>query len=84
MVKVAPVILPELYRIFVTTGQYSNRSRSRAITVFITCTDVIIELSQMDKVSLQSQTLLPLWVVDVSVECSTQIGLNRSLPGNIA
>ena len=51
MTQVAPVLLPELYRIFIATGQYSNRSRSRAVVIFTTCVNVIISLAQIDKVS---------------------------------
>ena len=51
MVRIAPVLLPQLYRIFVTTGQYSNRARSRAVVIFTTCVNVIIEISEVEKVS---------------------------------
>lgn len=50
MSQIAPVLFPELYRIFVTTGQFSNRCRGRAVVIFTTCTDVIIEIAQLDKV----------------------------------
>ena len=50
MVRIAPVLLPQLYRIFVTTGQYSNRARSRAVVIFTTCVNVIIEISEVEKV----------------------------------
>ena len=51
MVRIAPILLPQLYRIFVTTGQYSNRARSRAVVIFTTCVNVIIEISEVEKVS---------------------------------
>lgn len=50
MVEIAPALFPHLYQLFITTTQYSNKTRAMAVVIFTTCTNVIIELSQIEKV----------------------------------
>ena len=47
--NVAPVILPDMYRIFMEKEQYSVRTRSRAIEIFNTLTTMICTMAETDK-----------------------------------
>ena len=47
--NVAPVILPDMYRIFMEKEQYSVRTRSRAIEIFNTLATMICAMAETDK-----------------------------------
>lgn len=47
--NVAPVILPDMYRIFMEKEQYSVRTRSRAIEIFNTLASMICTMAETDK-----------------------------------
>jgi len=47
--NVAPVILPDMYRIFMEKEQYSVRTRSRAIEIFNTLATMICTMAETDK-----------------------------------
>ncbi|XP_048589409.1 importin-9 [Nematostella vectensis] len=49
MPQVAPVILPEMYKIFVQDQVYSVRIRSRAVDIFNTCAGLICAMSDYQK-----------------------------------
>lgn len=46
---VAPVILPEMYKIFAETEKYSIRTRGRAVEIFTTCANVIAVMGEYKK-----------------------------------
>ena len=50
MPQVAPVILPEMYKIFIEAHVYSIRTRSRAVNIFTTCTTMIANMDVHHKV----------------------------------
>lgn len=49
MPTVAPKLFPELYRIFTNVEVYSVRTRSRAIAIFRTCSELIGAMAQVDR-----------------------------------
>uniref|UniRef100_A0A4W5P135 Importin 9 n=1 Tax=Hucho hucho TaxID=62062 RepID=A0A4W5P135_9TELE len=49
MPLVAPVILPEMYKIFTMMEIYSIRTRSRAVEIFTTCAYLICEIEELEK-----------------------------------
>ncbi|XP_052329209.1 importin-9-like isoform X1 [Oncorhynchus keta] len=49
MPLVAPVILPEMYKIFTTMEIYSIRTRSRAVEIFTTCAYLICAIEELEK-----------------------------------
>ncbi|XP_064160187.1 importin-9 [Anguilla rostrata] len=49
MPLVAPVILPEMYKIFTMTEVYSIRTRSRAVEIFTTCAKLIAAIQDLQK-----------------------------------
>uniref|UniRef100_A0A8C6T1T1 Importin 9 n=1 Tax=Neogobius melanostomus TaxID=47308 RepID=A0A8C6T1T1_9GOBI len=50
MPLVAPVILPEMYKIFTMAEVYSIRTRSRAVEIFTTCANLICAIEELEKV----------------------------------
>ncbi|KAG7472163.1 hypothetical protein MATL_G00105990 [Megalops atlanticus] len=46
---VAPVILPEMYKIFTMAEVYSIRTRSRAVEIFTTCANLIYAIEELEK-----------------------------------
>ncbi|KAJ8370297.1 hypothetical protein SKAU_G00103250 [Synaphobranchus kaupii] len=49
MPLVAPVILPEMYKIFTMAEVYSIRTRSRAVEIFTTCANLISAIEDLEK-----------------------------------
>lgn len=49
MTKVAPVILPEMYKIFLKADVYSIRTRTRAVNIFNTCVAMIATMIETHK-----------------------------------
>ncbi|XP_071016572.1 importin-9-like isoform X2 [Oncorhynchus clarkii lewisi] len=49
MPLVAPVILPEMYKIFTMMEIYSIRTRSRAVEIFTTCAYLICAIDELEK-----------------------------------
>uniref|UniRef100_A0A8C7NT32 Importin 9 n=1 Tax=Oncorhynchus mykiss TaxID=8022 RepID=A0A8C7NT32_ONCMY len=49
MPLVAPVILPEMYKIFTMIEIYSIRTRSRAVEIFTTCAYLICAIDELEK-----------------------------------
>ncbi|KAL3058330.1 importin-9 [Trematomus bernacchii] len=49
MPLVAPVILPEMYKIFTMAEVYSIRTRSRAVEIFTTCANLICAIEEHEK-----------------------------------
>ncbi|XP_035237885.1 importin-9 [Anguilla anguilla] len=49
MPLVAPVILPEMYKIFTMAEVYSIRTRSRAVEIFTTCANLISAIEELEK-----------------------------------
>lgn len=49
MPLVAPVILPEMYKIFTMADVYSIRTRSRAVEIFTTCANLICAIEELEK-----------------------------------
>lgn len=49
MPLVAPVILPEMYKIFTMAELYSIRTRSRAVEIFTTCANLICAIEELEK-----------------------------------
>ncbi|XP_070967796.1 importin-9 isoform X2 [Oncorhynchus clarkii lewisi] len=49
MPLVAPVILPEMYKIFSMMEIYSIRTRSRAVEIFSTCANLICAIEELEK-----------------------------------
>lgn len=49
MPLVAPVILPEMYKIFTMAEVYSIRTRSRAVEIFTTCANLICDIEELEK-----------------------------------
>ncbi|XP_070815325.1 importin-9 [Chaetodon trifascialis] len=49
MPLVAPVILPEMYKIFTMAEVYSIRTRSRAVEIFTTCANLICAIEELEK-----------------------------------
>uniref|UniRef100_A0A8C8IZI1 Importin N-terminal domain-containing protein n=1 Tax=Oncorhynchus tshawytscha TaxID=74940 RepID=A0A8C8IZI1_ONCTS len=49
MPLVAPVILPEMYKIFSMMDIYSIRTRSRAVEIFSTCANLICAIEELEK-----------------------------------
>ncbi|CAB1314627.1 unnamed protein product, partial [Coregonus sp. 'balchen'] len=49
MPLVAPVILPEMYKIFSMIEIYSIRTRSRAVEIFTTCANLICAIEELEK-----------------------------------
>ena len=47
--NVAPVVLPDMYRIFMEKENYSVRTRSRAIEIFNTLASLICTMAETDK-----------------------------------
>ncbi|TST85775.1 Importin-9 [Bagarius yarrelli] len=54
MPLVAPVILPEMYKIFTMTEVYSIRTRSRAVEIFTTCANLISAIDVFEKGSAKA------------------------------
>lgn len=49
MFQVAPVVLPEMYKIFTQPEKYGIRTRGRAVEIFSTCAQIIATMGHMDK-----------------------------------
>uniref|UniRef100_A0A4W3IWF5 Importin 9 n=1 Tax=Callorhinchus milii TaxID=7868 RepID=A0A4W3IWF5_CALMI len=49
MPLVAPVILPEMYKIFTMADVYSIRTRARAVEIFTTCANLICAIEEIEK-----------------------------------
>uniref|UniRef100_G1KDW6 Uncharacterized protein n=1 Tax=Anolis carolinensis TaxID=28377 RepID=G1KDW6_ANOCA len=49
MPLVAPVILPEMYKIFTMAEVYGIRTRSRAVEIFTTCAHMICTMEELEK-----------------------------------
>uniref|UniRef100_A0A4X1SFV8 Importin 9 n=1 Tax=Sus scrofa TaxID=9823 RepID=A0A4X1SFV8_PIG len=49
MPLVAPVILPEMYKIFTMAEVYGIRTRSRAVEIFTTCAHMICNMEELEK-----------------------------------
>ncbi|KAL7985445.1 hypothetical protein Chor_004015 [Crotalus horridus] len=49
MPLVAPVILPEMYKIFTMAEVYGIRTRSRAVEIFTTCAQMICNMEELEK-----------------------------------
>ncbi|KAG2468253.1 IPO9 protein, partial [Polypterus senegalus] len=49
MPLVAPVILPEMYKIFTMAEVYGIRTRSRAVEIFTTCANLICAIDEVEK-----------------------------------
>ncbi|CAH1265152.1 IPO9 [Branchiostoma lanceolatum] len=49
MPQVAPVILPEMYKIFTQAEVYSIRTRGRAVEIFTTCANLIYTINEINK-----------------------------------
>ncbi|XP_031423786.1 importin-9 [Clupea harengus] len=49
MPLVAPVILPEMYKIFTMAEVYSIRTRSRSVEIFTTCANLICAIEEVEK-----------------------------------
>ncbi|XP_059509503.1 importin-9 isoform X2 [Stegostoma tigrinum] len=49
MPLVAPVILPEMYKIFTMAEVYSIRTRARAVEIFTTCANLICAIEEVEK-----------------------------------
>uniref|UniRef100_A0A8B9ZJ41 Importin 9 n=1 Tax=Anas platyrhynchos TaxID=8839 RepID=A0A8B9ZJ41_ANAPL len=49
MPHVAPVILPEMYKIFTMAEVYGIRTRSRAVEIFTTCAHMICNMEELEK-----------------------------------
>ncbi|KAM6977557.1 importin-9 [Aplochiton taeniatus] len=49
MPLVAPVILPEMYKIFTMAEVYSIRTRSRSVEIFTTCANLICAIEELEK-----------------------------------
>ncbi|KAL1416150.1 hypothetical protein MTO96_006416 [Rhipicephalus appendiculatus] len=49
MFQVAPVVLPEMYKIFTQPQKYGIRTRGRAVEIFSTCAQIIATMGHMDK-----------------------------------
>ncbi|XP_064607438.1 importin-9-like [Liolophura sinensis] len=58
MIQVAPVILPEMYKIFTQAELYSIRTRSRAVSIFNVCSGLIAAMSDLNK-GVPKQLLYP-------------------------
>ncbi|KAI0216737.1 Importin-9 [Lamellibrachia satsuma] len=56
--QVAPVILPEMYKIFTQAEVYSVRTRGRAVDIFNTMTSLISHMAEMHK-NVARQLLFP-------------------------
>ncbi|KAI5093529.1 importin-9, partial [Silurus meridionalis] len=54
MPLVAPVILPEMYKIFTMAEVYSIRTRSRAVEIFTTCANLISAIEVFEKGSAKA------------------------------
>ncbi|XP_066017141.1 importin-9 isoform X1 [Pocillopora verrucosa] len=59
MPHVAPVILPEMYKIFIHSEKYSIRTRSRAADIFNTCASLICAMEE-DAMGIAKDVLFPL------------------------
>ncbi|XP_071133365.1 importin-9-like [Mytilus edulis] len=59
MGQVAPVILPEMYKIFMAADAFSIRTRGRAVTIFNTCAAMIANMAEIQK-GIAKQLLFPL------------------------
>lgn len=57
--NVAPVILPDTYRIFMETEKYSVRTRARCIEIFSTLSSMICAMGEVDR-SLSKSLLSPI------------------------
>ncbi|MEE6493116.1 hypothetical protein FKM82_016744 [Ascaphus truei] len=49
MPLVAPVILPEMYKIFTLAEVYGIRTRSRAVEIFTTCAHMVCNMEEVEK-----------------------------------
>lgn len=49
MFQVAPVVLPEMYKIFTQPQKYGIRTRGRAVEIFSTCAQIIATMGHTDK-----------------------------------
>ncbi|KAK2163574.1 hypothetical protein LSH36_77g04009 [Paralvinella palmiformis] len=58
MPRVAPVILPEMYKIFTQDEVYSIRTRGRAVDIFNTCAGLISTMNDLHK-GVAKQLLFP-------------------------
>uniref|UniRef100_A0A2K5IFB6 Importin N-terminal domain-containing protein n=1 Tax=Colobus angolensis palliatus TaxID=336983 RepID=A0A2K5IFB6_COLAP len=58
MPLVAPVILPEMYKIFTMAEVYGIRTRSRAVEIFTTCAHMICNMEELEKEVLGFENLV--------------------------
>ncbi|CAH3045821.1 unnamed protein product [Pocillopora meandrina] len=58
MPHVVPVILPEMYKIFIHAEMHSIRTRSRAVDIFNTCASLICAME--DAAGIAKDVLFPL------------------------
>ncbi|XP_052781923.1 importin-9-like [Mya arenaria] len=58
MVHVAPVILPEMYKIFLQHEVFSIRTRSRAVSIFNICAGMIATMAELKR-GIAKQLLFP-------------------------
>jgi len=56
--SIAPVILPDIYRIFCESERFTVRTRARAVEIFTTLTSMICTMGELNK-SLQKSLLNP-------------------------
>ncbi|KAM4699585.1 importin-9 [Discoglossus pictus] len=54
MPLVAPVILPEMYKIFTMAEVYGIRTRSRAVEIFTTCAHMVCTMEELEKGAAQA------------------------------
>ncbi|NWI95920.1 IPO9 protein, partial [Pitta sordida] len=58
MPLVAPVILPEMYKIFTMAEVYGIRTRSRAVEIFTTCAHMICNMEELEKARGAAKVLI--------------------------
>lgn len=51
--SVAPLLLPKMYEIFISPQEFSLRTRSRAVKIFITLAETIAQMNEIDQSAIQ-------------------------------
>ena len=64
MPSIAPVILPDIYRIFCESERFTVRTRARAVEIFTTLTSMICTMGEVTK-SKQNLNLTN-WILQVN------------------
>ncbi|XP_067683421.1 importin-9-like [Haliotis asinina] len=59
MIHVAPIILPEMYKIFLEAQKYGIRTRGRAVHIFNICAGMIAAMNELQK-GVAKQLLFPI------------------------